>query len=392
VRESDLRVLFKRQAASELPSASINIPAARRIGRSRLLRRRAGAFGSPVLAAGAVVAVVLLAGLFAPGPREPAITQGSPAAPTAFNPLVPYASVTWYPYRPTTVGATDWRAAVLLRASSRAEATEVALYVAGWCTQQSASLSCGATASDNRLVMTVTAPAPDVQGQAAYWGRYAGGDLGRLRQLASTPQMLAFQYATGGWAVVESTGKPADLLRVAASVRYRQASPLRFPFQLTGLPRAWSDVLYATFTHAAPGAQAPTADEVLLGSPADRPGTGVRDALIVQTSTRTTQGPKCRTATSAGPVGQASQPAPTPSQASRPVACPSRVINGYRVFLNTPPSPGKQTLFAPNAGGLYLYEETTGPGAQLSPASVLAHHLLLLGPNLANWTTAPLSP
>jgi hypothetical protein len=389
VHESDLRVLFKRQAASELPPAPINIPAARRIGRARLLRRRAGTFGTPVLAAAAVVAVVLLAGLFAPGPRQPATTPGNVAAPTAFNPLVPYASVTWYPYRPAAVGANDWRTAVLLRASSPAEATQVALYVAGWCTLQTASLSCGATASENRLEMTVTGPAPDVHGQAAYWGRYAGGDLGRLRQLASTPQMLAFQYAPGGWAVVESTGTPADLLRVAGSVRYGQTSALRFPFRLTGLPQAWSDVLYATFTQAAPGGQAPTADQVLLGSPADRPGTGVRDALIVQTSTQTTQGPKCR-------VRKVIQPAPdqTPSasQASQPGACPSQVINGYRVFLNTPPDPGKQTLFSPDADGLYLYEQTTGPDAPLSPASVLAHHLQLLGPDPANWTTAPVSP
>jgi hypothetical protein len=252
MRESDLRVLFKRQAAIELPPAPISIPAARRTGRARLLRRRVARFGSPVLAAGAVIAVVL-AVLFAVGPRQPATTPGSPAAPTLFNPLGPYASVTWYPYQPSLVGVTDWRTAVLLRASSPspAGATEVALYVAGWCTLQSASLSCGTTPSGNRVEMTVTGRAPEVQGQAAYWGRYAGGNLARLRSLASTPEMLAFQYATGGWAVVESTGTPADLLAVAASVRYGQTSPLRFPFQLTGLPQAWSDVLYAAFTRRA---------------------------------------------------------------------------------------------------------------------------------------------
>jgi hypothetical protein len=390
VRESELRVLFERQAASELPPARISIPAAQRMGRARLLRRRAARWASPVLAAAAVVAVVLLAVQFAEGTAQPATTPAIPAAPKAFNPLVPYATVTWYPYRPSAVGANDWRTAVLLRASSSAGATEVALYVAGWCTMQSANLSCGSNASGNRVEMTVTGPAPHVQGQAAYWGRYAGGDLGRLRQLASTPEMLAFQYAPGGWAVAESTGTPADLLKVAGSVRYGQTSPLRFPFRLTGLPRAWSDVLYATFTQAPPGAQGPTLDGVLLGSPADRPGTGVRDVLTVQTSTQTTQGPKCSSL--AVPAVQPSQPAPRAGEASQPSSCPSQVINGYRVFLNTPPDPGKQTLFAPDADGLYLYEQTTGPDAPLSPASTLAHHLKLLGPNPANWTTAPLSP
>lgn len=126
--ETDLRDLFARQAASELPPTPISIPAARHIGRARLLRRRATAFGSPVLAAGAVVAVVL-AGLFAASPRQPATTPGGPAAPELFNPLVPYATATWYPYRPSLVNGADWHTALLLQASSRspAENTEVVL-------------------------------------------------------------------------------------------------------------------------------------------------------------------------------------------------------------------------------------------------------------------------
>jgi hypothetical protein len=387
VRESDLRVLFKRQAASELPPAPINIPAARRIGRARLLRRRTARLASPVLAAAAVVAVVL-AVLFAAGPRKPAPPLAGTAAPKLFNPLVPYATVTWYPYRPSLVGGSDLHTALLLRASSRSPAgsTEVVLYAAGWCTLQSASLSCGSTAVGTRVQMTVSGRAPDVQGQAAYWTRYAGGNLAPLRPRAGTPEMVAFQYARGGWAVVESTGTPADVLRVAASLRDGQSAPLRFPFRLSALPSAWSEVLLASFTQAGPGAQAPTVDELLLGSPATRLGTAPRDTLTILTNTQTTQGPQCRTATV--PAGQPGQV----SQISQPGPCPSQVINGYRVFLNTPPSPGKQTLFSPDADGLYLYEQANGPDAPLSPASVLAHHLQLLGPDPANWTTAPVSP
>ena len=381
MRESDLRNLFKRQAAIELPPAPFSIPAARRIGRARLLRRRASALGSPVLAAAAVVAVVL-AGPFAAGPRHSANTLGGQAAPRTFNPLAPYAAVTWYPYRPSVVSSLGWHTGLLLRASSRspAKSTAVVLYAAGWCTPQPASLSCGSTAAGTGAEMTISGPAPDVQGQAAYWARYTGGDLASLRPRAGTPQMLAFQYARGGWALVESTGTPADVLRVAASVRYGQTSRLRFPFRLTGLPRAWSDVLAAEYTQAAPGAHAPTADLLLLGSPATRSGTAPRDTLTMLTSTQTTQPPHCATTTG-------------PGQPSQPETCPSMaVINGYRVFLNTPPAPGKQTLLAADADGLYLHEQTTGPDAPLSPASVLAHHLRLLGPDPANWTTAPVSP
>jgi hypothetical protein len=295
---------------------------------------------------------------------------------------VPYAAVTWYPYQPSLVGGTDWHTALLLRASTRspAQSTEVVLYADGWCTLQSASLSCGSTAAGTRAEMPVSGQAPDVQGQPAYWTRYARGNLGALRPAGGSPEMVAFEYAPGGWAVVESTGTQADVLRIAASLRYGQTSPLRFPFRLTGLPSAWSEVLLAGFTQAGPGGHAPTGVTVILGSPATRPGTAPRTALTIFTSTQTAKPPTCRISTV--PPGPVSQPA----------SCPSNVINGYRVFPASAPSPGKQTLSAPDADGLYLYAESTGTDAPLSLSSVLAHHLQLLGSDPGNWTAAPVSP
>jgi hypothetical protein len=395
VLESDLRDLFERQAATRLRRAPISIPVARRIGRVRLLRRRAGAVGTPVLAAVAVVAV-LLVGPFAAGPRQSATGSGS--APKSFNPLVPYARITWYPFKPVLEGASDWRTAVQLRASSthnaEAAATEVVLYAAGWCTLHSTSLSCGSTKSLDRLEMTVSGQAPNVQGQPAYWAQYRGGNLLRLHALLGLRQVLAFQYALGGWAVVDSTGTQADLLRVAASMRYGQTSAIRWPFRLTGLPSALSDVLYASFIEPTPGTQSQTVDELLLGGPADRPGTGVRNALTVETSTQTVQGPRCRTAVQQNRVSKNGKNTKSSvnTKNSKPTSCPSQVINGYRAYLNSPPVAGKQTLFVPDADGLYLYEDTVGPDAPLTPADVLAHHLQLLGPDPADWTTAPVSP
>jgi hypothetical protein len=381
VRESDLRVLFKRQAAIELPPAPISIPALRRIGRARLLRRRAARVASPVLAAAAVVAVVL-AVLFAVGPRQPATTPAIPAAPALFNPLVPYAAVAWYPYKPSLVSGTDWRTALLLRASSRspAQSTEVVLYADGWCTLRSASLSCGSTVAETRAELTVSGQAPDVQGQPAYWTQYASGNLAALRPSAGRPEMVAFEYAPGGWAVVESTGTQADVLRIAASLRYGQTSPLRFPIRLIGMPSAWGEVLVAGYGQAGPGGQGPTGATVVVGSPGTRPGTAPRNALTILTSTQPAQPPTCRTATvPAGPLSQ-------------PISCPSSVINGYRVYPASAPTPSKQTLSAPDADGLYLYLESTGTDAPLSLSSVLAHHLQLLGPDPASWTTTPVSP
>ncbi len=396
MRESDLRVLFKRQAATELPPAPISIPAARRIGRARLLRRRAGAIGSPVLAAAAVVGVVLA--VVAASPRQPTAQAGP--APQRFNPLVPYAAMTWYPYQPRLVGSNDWRTTLMLRASTpspagvQVDATQVVLYAAGWCTLKSASLSCGATTASTRAQMTVTGTAPDVQGQPAYWADFTGGNLSRLRALAGIRRVLAFQYARGGWALVQSTGTPADLVRVAGSLRYNQTASLRFPVRLTGLPSAWSDVLYASVVQPAPGVQEPTQDELVIGSPANLPGTPLRNPLTIITSTQPVQGPKCRIATSpAVRAGKNSKPASKPTaKDSTPTTCPSSVINGDRAYLNTPPDPGKQTLFSPDADGLYVYLQTWSPQAPLSPTAVFAHDLRLLGPDPAMWTTAPLSP
>jgi hypothetical protein len=387
VLESDLRDLFERQADRPLRRAHISIPAARETGRARLRRRRATTYGSPALAVGAVIAVAL-AGSFAGGPRQPT-GPGRPAAPATFNPLVPFAAVTWYPYQPGQVGSSDWRRALLLQAFSRpAEHTAVVLYAAGQCTLASAHLSCGAPTAGTTLELTVTGPAPYVQGQQAYWTRYAGGELKPLRPRPGTAGIVAFQYARGGWAVAESTGTAADVLRIAESVQYGQTARVQFPFRLTGLPWALSDAIFASYIRPEPGAKTPASTELVVGSPADRPGTPLRNALDILASTRTTQGPRCRVkAVTSGPVSSNDQA--SKSQTSQPTSCPSTVINGYQVFLNSPPVAGRQTLFAPDADGLYLSEQAIGPDAPLSPSAALAHHLQLLGPNPANWTTEP---
>ncbi len=387
--ESDLRNLFERQADRALPRAHISIPAARQTGRARLRRRWATTYGSPVLAAGAVIAVAL-AGPFAAGPRQPATGPGGPAAPKAFNPLVPYAAVTWYPYRPMRVGSNDWRRALLLRATTPTESTDVVLYAVGQCRLASARLSCGATTAGTTLTLTVGGAAPDVQGQSAYWTRFASGELKVFRPVAGTGGIVAFQYARGGWAVAESTGTPADVIKVAASVQYGQTARVQFPFRLTGLPWALSDAIFASYVRPGPGAHVPSATELVVGSPEDRPGTPLRNALIILASTRTTRGPRCRVKTvTSRRVSANGQATNSQTSQSQPTSCPSTVINGYQVFPNSPPVRGEQTLFAPDADGLYLYEQAIGPDAPLSPSAALSRHLQLLGPNPANWTTEP---
>jgi YVTN family beta-propeller protein len=91
--ESDLRALFERQAASDLPPAPISIPAIYQSGRARLRWHRAGAIGSPLLAAGAVLALALSgavpAGLLrtaqAPAAGAPALRPTAYVLTTAGN-------------------------------------------------------------------------------------------------------------------------------------------------------------------------------------------------------------------------------------------------------------------------------------------------------------------
>jgi hypothetical protein len=381
--ENDLREMFAWQASADQPPSRISFPVARRRAQIRRRWRRVSAIGAPVVAAAAAAAIAVTATLVS-GSNGTGPAPSSPAAPLGFNPLVPYAAATWYPFQPARVGGSGWRLALLLRATTPTDSAAVVLYAAGQCTLAAARLSCGSPMSGTALELAVSGPAPYVQGQQAYWTRYVGGALKSFRPVAGTGGILAFQYARGGWAVVESTGTPTDVVRLAASLRYGQRAHVQFPFRLTGLPSALSDPLFVSFVRPGPGAQGPAAAELVAGSPADRPGTPLQNALIISASTKTVAGPRCmiKSVLVNGHAGSG----------SKPTSCPTTEIHGYRAFLNTPPVRGEQTLFVPDADGLYLSEQAIGPNAPLSPSAVLANHLQLLGPNLGNWTTTPIVP
>jgi len=373
--ESDLRTLFERQAATEPPPAPISIPAALRIGRRRLRRRRAGTLGSPVLAAVAVAAV-LLAGPFASShagrPRPPA---NRPAAPPAaprwhFNPLVPYAAADWSPYRVTTVLGYSFPTALRLidlpASASSNYWTSIAVYAAGQCFLAASHqhLWCGSVAASTSAVLNVSGPAPDVRGHVAYWIQGAHGDL--------TPdipsgEMVAFEYGPNRWAMVINTGTPADVLRIAASLRYGQTSPLRFPIRLTSLPSSWREVQEVDFTES--------------GSQQDR-------ALVLgrYPASRTSLPPDSLTLNVGIPTGSG-----LPCTRN----CRVTLINGYSVeLMNVPAYRGLAAfsrLTTGNADGLALEIDIPASGVPLSPAEVFAHHLILLGPDPADWTTKPIS-
>jgi hypothetical protein len=82
----------------------------------------------------------------------------------------------------------------------------------------------------------------------------------------------------------------------------------------------------------------------------------------------------------------------SPGQRCSPSERISGVVAGYQVTITSYPSKlgGKfYDLCAPNADGLYV-DVTEGSGHAAPGVVAIFSHLLLLGPNPANWTTNPI--
>ena len=97
--EAGARALMERLSATEQPPSRVDIGLARQRGGTLLRRRRWALAGAPLLAAGAVVALVLGIGAITGGgggPRIPSVPS-APALRHPFNPLAPYAAFGWLP-------------------------------------------------------------------------------------------------------------------------------------------------------------------------------------------------------------------------------------------------------------------------------------------------------
>jgi hypothetical protein len=176
--------------------------------------------------------------------------------------------------------------------------------------------------------------------------------------------MLTWEYAQGSWATLQAyrRGTPvpaAILLRVAASVQYgdSNAPRPRFPYQLTGIPASWQ----VTAIHW-------KASNLL--------GKGL----------------------SAGLVGQLMV---TPGKSTcwfDPAGSRRMTLNGVKAIFTVFRQPGTRTyqgLCVPEVDGLsVLFLLNRAQGEHGFPfggaAQLFLHHLHLLGPDPANWTTRPL--
>ena len=377
--EAGARALLERMSVVEAPPSRVDIAMARRRGGKRLRRRRWARAVAPVLAAAAVAAVVLgtgalplVGGQGSTGPERP----GQVRPPHRFNPLAPYAAFGWLPrgVPRAAAGVISLPSQLLLITGSvRTGDFSLRVWAPGTCNVNAAQVTGGLGAQRGYPYLDcsqhgfadfadyVVRRAPAVTGRPAFW---------------LIDDTLAWEYAPHAWATLsaylgQGLSHARTMVKIAAHVRFAAARvpSLRFPFQLTGLPASWhavSAVWRPTSRGLAGGALA-------VGPASASPGMGVISQIGV------------------APAGHATCGAPPGS---------ARVtLRGVRAFLTLRGphngTPASQELCVPHADGLSvsftLYRPPGSPAFPLGGATgIFLHHLRLLGPNPANWTTRPL--
>ena len=363
--EASVRTLLGRLADTEPPPARIDLAAAIAAGR-RGRRWRWLRLGGPVLLAAAAAGAVVAALLTGPAQRPEPQATGGPAASARFNVLVPYASFGWRPpgFREGAAGGTMPRTTpvqLLLVAVSRSAFIELQVYPVGTCHLTDRALPCSAFNTRS----SVLSRAPDVHERPAYWLWGAG---------------LALEYAPGAWSILDwnNTNVPwppagterAAVLRVAAGVRYGQTAPIRFPYWISGLPKAW---------------QVPEVDYTLLaGQPVvqtlhidDGPGNEGDFARVDDLQVFAT------------PAAH--------SDFSCAQATGQHVTVDGAAAVVYPATGPEQQLCIPDWRGLRVLvilttRQNAPPPDPTGPRGVLAYarHLHSLGPDPAHWTTDPL--
>jgi hypothetical protein len=203
------------------------------------------------------------------------------------------------------------------------------------------------------LANPVFAIAPLVNGQRAFWAQ----PVCDTHQCNMAPAMLVWSYAPGGWARLSGPSR-SDTLKVAHKVIFgaTASQAIRFPVMVTGANPSWR---VSGMVQSAPAGGVLGAQQWPLGTTATAPSFTV----LPQSS----YGGVCNL---------------QPVSAAR-----HRIINGFRV-TTTMTAKGTQ-ICALHARGMSVYIFT---GAKVMPdaIAIFAHHLRLLGPDPAAWTTQPL--
>jgi hypothetical protein len=379
--EAGARALLERLSTTEPPPSRVDIALARRRGSTLLRRRHWALAAAPLLAAVLVAALVLGVGAITGaggGPRIPPAPL-TRSAHHQFNPLAPYAAFGWLPKGVPRDLNSPYSTPTQLQLGVGSAAKghfSLTVWARGACNLDAAQVRADLRRQHRPLLdcedaslgwaANLSRRAPAVGGRPAFW--FDG-------------HMLAWEYAHHAWATLYVSRRgtpipPATTVKVAAHVRYA-ATPkpaVKFAFRLTGLPTSWR-VLSAPWRATADGLLAGGSNEfggyVIVGR-ADGPVTGTIGQIVITpgksncpffrgSSQRIVLGGVTAIVTHFTPSG------------ARPYQglCISET-NGLHVFFLEFPEPGR-------AG--FAFGGVTG---------VFRHHLRLLGPNPAHWTTRPL--
>jgi hypothetical protein len=382
--EAGARALMERLSTTEQPPSRVDIGLARQRGRSRLRRRRWGLAGLPVLAAAAVMAAILGAGaLTGPNGGSGILPTGPAAAAHRFDPAAPYAAFGWLPHGIALAASSPGSTPTQLQLTAGSAARGLfmmAVWAPGACNRDAAQVLAALHRQHHPLLnctqddgsgwaANLSRAAPAVAGRPGFWF-YGHG--------------LAWEYAPHAWAtlVVYRRGHAipdATILKVAAHVRYAAtAEPsVKFPFRLAGMPASWR-VLSANWAATADGLLGARSNlqgvYTVVGPPHGRVTGVIGQIVIMPGKTR------C-------PFFHGSR------NSSRRVAL-GGVTAIVTHFTDTGARP-YQGLCVPEVDGLHVFflefPEAGRTGLALGGVTgVFTHHLRLLGPDPANWTTRPL--
>lgn len=277
-------------------------------------------------------------------------------APAAFDPRYLGASFGWLPLvQPIpAVGTVTPDYATATERTGSLILWQVTAYAAGQCRLAGHHLHCGNSAEQ------ILSQAPGVNGRRAYWADSRAGGTA-----------LAFQYAAGGWAVLQysyasvSRAQEATVIEVAQRVRVgAHLRPIAFPAQLAGKPAGWM----VSATSYAIGASGPVSERYAIAR-------GPRSQIAALVTITPRRANACG-ALSTGHYSVATS-----------------VINGYHVRVaHSGPQASTYRLCAANADGLSVLLSEPGGWHERTPAAFLTglfRQLTLLGPDQHRWTTDP---
>ena len=366
--EHALTVLFEQQAGENPPPTRASVAAAARRGRTRRRRRQAALAASPVLAAGAVLAIAF-GGIIPTGGHRAHIAPTTPAdsgsqAPRLFNPLRSYILPGWLPDG-LSVSHLAGLFSRLEEQYSAPNGVDLIVYARGVCRLSSRSFTCARDPGAPPLRL----PRPDIgrrtsdlSGHAAYWEFPEGPGIGNL----------TWQYASGGWAVVTAPDL-RDALRMARSLRFGQTAgpPVAFPFQLTGVPADWR--VNSVTTQVDHGVRYASAFSVTAGPVDSTLGVDTGPRQVATVATGPGNGSSCESYFAHGSYRR-------------------QLIDGHETFVLLRPQAwdtGAKSGLCTVADGVLASVITEGQSA-VAATDLLAHHMRFLGPDPANWTTRPL--